>query len=188
MSIVETKLLTAEQFHALPSSLGPLELVRGEVVKVNVPGFRHGNICRRIAGALDRYLEQHDIGDFTTNDSGIVTERRPDSVRGPDIAYFSYERLPPDEDPEAYPDVAPEIVWEVVSPGDSWTKVLDKVREYLLSNVLVACVIDPKPRTFTTFLPDRPEEVLKVGDIWRAAEILPGFELPLDKVFRRGRK
>src|SRR4051794_542671 len=103
MSVVESKPITAEDFFELPPSLGPLELLRGELVKVNVPGFRHGNICRRIAGALDRYLEQHDIGDFTTNDSGIITERGPDSVRGPDIAYFSYQRLPQDQDPEHYP-------------------------------------------------------------------------------------
>ena len=35
-----------------------------------------------------------DLGRVVTNDSGIVTQRDPDTVRGADVAYYSYARLP----------------------------------------------------------------------------------------------
>ena len=44
MATVET-LLTTEEFHLLPDDGQPLELVRGRVVVMNMPGFRHGEIC-----------------------------------------------------------------------------------------------------------------------------------------------
>lgn len=186
MSTAGTRLITAEEFYQLPDDGIPRELVRGEIVVMNVPGFRHGNVCARIGAALGSYLERHDIGDFTCNDSGMVTERNPDSVRGPDVAYFSYQRLPKEYNPETYPNVAPEIVWEVMSPWDRWKDLLGKVHEYLQANVLVVCVIDPERQQFVTYYPDRPEERINLGDVWREPAILPEFELPLEKVFRRG--
>jgi Uma2 family endonuclease len=75
-----------------------------------------------------------------------------------------------------------------MSPNDGWSRMLTKVQEYFRANVLVACIIEPQQRLFRTYYPDRPEETLKIGDTWREPTILPGFELPLEKVFLRGRK
>ena len=61
------------------------------------------------------------------------------------------------------------------------------VAEYLEAGVLVVCVVDPKRQCFVTYYPDRPEETIGMGEVWRAAEILPGFEMPVQRVFGRGR-
>src|SRR5438045_3073694 len=121
MSTVETRPITAKEFWEM-GDLGPCELVRGKIVPMSPPGWRHGRIAGRIFAILDRYLEDHDIGRGVVNDSGVVTESDPDTVRGADVMYHSYQRLPKDQEPDDYPELPPEIVWEVMSPGDRWPK------------------------------------------------------------------
>src|ERR1041385_6149276 len=105
-------LMTAEEFLLLPDPGRPMELVRGRIVMMNVPYYRHGKICSRIDRFLGNFVEDHDLGTVVSNDAGVVTERGPDTVRGADVAYYSYHRIPKDVDPEGYPDVSPELVFE----------------------------------------------------------------------------
>ena len=188
MSVVETHLLTAQEFFELGDSLGRAELIRGKVVPMNPPGWWHGNIGSRICHYLEAYLEDNDIGRSATLDSGVVTEHDPDTVRGADVSYYSYARLPADDAPADYPVEAPEIIWEVVSPSDRWKNVEEKVQEYLQAGVLLVCVVDSIRECTVTYYPDRPEQRLVRGEVWTASEILPGFEMPLDKLFRKRRQ
>ena len=48
----------------------------------------------RRGGSLGNFVEEHDLGRVMSNDSGVITERDPDTVRGADVAYYSYARLP----------------------------------------------------------------------------------------------
>lgn len=187
MSIADTKLVTAAEFLRMPD-LGPCELVRGRIELTNPPGFRHGRVGARICYLLERYLEKNDIGRAATLDAGVVTEHDPDTVRGADVLYYSYQRLPADQDPDDYPELPPEIILEVLSPGNVHSKMLVKVGEYLEAGVLFVCVVDPQRKTFVTYFPDRPEETIGAGETWRAESILPGFDLPLDDVFESRRK
>jgi len=151
---------------------------------MNVPGARHGSVALRFGHELLNYLDKHDLGRAMSNDTGIVTHRDPDSVRGADVSYYSYHRLPKDaEVPEGYPDVAPEIVIEVLSPDDRPKDVLAKLAEYLQVGVLVVCVVDPQRRCVTLYYPDRPEETLAEDAELSFAEILPGFSLPVGRLF-----
>jgi Uma2 family endonuclease len=183
MSTVDVKTITAAEFLNMPD-MGACELVRGRIVPMNPPGLRHGRIGSRIDFLVNVYLQEHDIGQTAILDTGVVTERDPDTVRGADVMFHSYQRMPRDVEPDDYPEVPPEIIWEVLSPHDRRQKVLAKVAEYLEAGVLIVCVVDPKRRCFTSYFPDRPEETLQMGQSWQAPEILPGFELPLEKVFR----
>lgn len=180
MSTVETKLITAQEFFALPDS-EPCELVCGKVVTMNPPGWRHGNIAGWIMGRLAQYLDRINLGRLSS--CGVITEREPDTVRGADVCFYSYTRLPREVEPDDYPELPPEIIWEVLSPGNRWKDVLAKVSEYLEAGVLQVCIVDPKRRCFVTYYPDRPDETINEDDIWRAEEILPGFELPVKRVF-----
>jgi Uma2 family endonuclease len=183
MSTVDVKPITAAEFFDMPD-MGPCELIRGKVVLMSPPGWRHGRIGSRINYLVETYLEQNDIGRTAILDTGVVTERDPDTVRGADVMFHSYQRMPRSVEPDNYPDVPPEIVWEVLSPNDRRQKVLAKVAEYLEAGVLIVCIVDSKRKCLTSYYPDRPEETLQLGQSWQAANILPGFEMPLEKVFR----
>src|SRR5690242_16738431 len=106
------RLLTAEEYARLPDSGVPTELVEGRIVEMNVPNFRHGWLCIRIGKLLATYVDERDLGYVLGNDAGMVTERDPDTVRGPDISFFSYSRIPNGADPDGYAEVAPEVVFE----------------------------------------------------------------------------
>ena len=87
MSIAE-KLLTIDEYAKLPDA-GYNELVRGRIVEMNPPTPKHGKVCGRISFFLNLFISTHDIGHVTTNDSGVITERNPDTIRGADVAFIA---------------------------------------------------------------------------------------------------
>jgi Uma2 family endonuclease len=141
-------------------------------------------LCGKTAHALRSYLDERDIGYAVSNNSGVVTRRNPDSVRGPDVAFFSYQRVPKERGRlKGYPPEPPEIAFEVLSPSDEWKEVLTKVAEYLKAGVLVVCVVDPGEDEVRLYFPDRRDETL-TGDAEIAfPAILPGFSLKVADLF-----
>ena len=143
-TLPSTPLITAEQFGRMPDDGTITELVRGRILRMPVPRPYHGFICGRAFRYLDRYAEEKQSGTAFSNDSGVITEREPDTVRGPDVSYYSFSRLPAGSiAQEEYYEVVPELVVEVRSPSDRWQKILLKVSEYLSVGVSVVVVIDP---------------------------------------------
>lgn len=181
MATADTRLITAEEFWQMPD-LGPAELVRGEIVTMNPPGYRHGLVCSNIDFEIRLYLRDHDLGTVVTNDSGIVTERNPDSVRGGDVSFYRYDQVPRGSAPQGYPGVAPAVVWEVLSPDDRWKETVVKIAEYLQAGVLAVCIVDPDERTLTNYFPDKPPQQLGDADAWSLPEVFPGLEVPASRI------
>lgn len=179
----QARLMTAEDYFRLPTDGRVTELVRGKVEEMNPPGFRHGKRCARIAYLLSRFLEEHDLGHVVGNDAGVVTERDPDTVRGADVAFYSYRRVPKDAEPEGYPEAIPELVIEVLSPTDSWARILRKVSEYLEAGVLVVCLVDPNQGRVFVHRADAPAEELTKGDEFAIPDVLPEFRVPVRQFF-----
>ena len=88
------KLLTAEEFMAADLGEGTFELVRGEVVEVPPPMPEHGRVCVNVGFVLETYGRQSGLGYALSNDSAVVTERGPDTVRGADVCFYSHARWP----------------------------------------------------------------------------------------------
>lgn len=176
--------MTAEEFLQLPESLGRIELVRGEIVKMPPTGFAHGIICGNVYRILWHFADANNLGRVTTNDSGVVTQRRPDSVRGPDVCYYSFDRLPADAAPNGYPTVPPDLTVDVKSPTDRWRPLLEKMTELLSSGVTVACVIDPERRQAQLFRDDAPVQIVDDTGVLEFPEVLPGFQVPLADILR----
>src|SRR5688572_14477218 len=130
MSTTSAPALTAEQFAALPDPADGArqELVRGVVVAMPPPRFRHGKLQFHVAKVLDRFVEPRGLGQVVT-ETGVVTARDPDSVRAPDVSYWSVGRVPLDAEPDVYPEAAPDLCVEILSPGVSRRATRDKLRE-----------------------------------------------------------
>jgi Uma2 family endonuclease len=182
MASVET-LITAEEFGRMSDDGRRTELVQGRVVELPPPKLRHGKICHRVSLLIGIHVEAHDLGHVVINDTGIITERNPDSVRGADIAFYSYARMPKGPMPESYSGVAPDLVIEVRSPSDRWRDIHAKVAEYLKIGVLVVCVLDPEPRTAHLYYPDQADRALGPDDELTFPECLPGFSVPVRRFF-----
>ena len=177
-------LMTAEEYAVLPDPHGyPTELVKGVVITMVPPMPRHGEICSQIIYLLRMYLDKHPIGRVLSNDSGVITERDPDTVRGADIAFYSYRRVPKGPLPAGLLEVKPELVFEVRSPNERWGALHVKVAEYLKSGVQVVCVVDDDTRTIHAFYADRGTQVFAEADEFSSADILGDFRMKVRRFF-----
>ncbi len=147
------------------------------------PGYRYGKVCNQAGRILGNYVEEHRLGTVLNNDAGVITERNPDTVRGPHIAYYSFARMPAESVPVGYPDAPPEIVVEVLSPHDRWPEVLGKAAEYLRAGVSVVCVLDPEARSATVCRADGPPQVLAADQELALPELHAGFRVPVARFF-----
>ena len=181
-TLIKQTLHSAEEFLELVDLEGPVELVRGEIVEMPQPKPRHGQVCLTM-GALLRTFAHERHGHVLSNDVSVVTRRNPDTVRGADVCYISYAKVPKGPLPDGFLPAPPDLVVEVRSPTDRWKDILEKVVEYLNADVTIVFVLDPTTETGRIYRSDRDEEQLKNGDLVRFEDVLPGFSVPLKQLF-----
>ena len=101
----------------------------------------------------------------------------------PDIAYFSAETSPLDERVTGYAEVAPDLVVEITSPGDSRREINDKALMWLSFGVRLVWVVDPERRTVDVHRTNRPVVTLNDADALDGLDVLPGFTCQVRTVF-----
>jgi Uma2 family endonuclease len=189
MSTVETatKLMTADEFydfvHRPENADRFLELVRGEVIELASPTKPHGFLCANVARIVGNYTFQRKKGYVTSNDTGVIVERDPDTVRGPDVAMYE-DAVVIEEIHPKYGEVPPLLAVEVLSPEDRASQILRKIAEYIKSGVKLVWVVDLESRSVTVYRPDKPQEVLTGDQELTGDGILPGFRCKISEVFR----
>lgn len=176
---VEENLLTAEEYWAT-CDIENTELIDGKVVKLMPPGFDHGEIAGNIFAALKTFLRKNKLGRVSV-EGGFKLRRKPDTVRGPDVSFISYEKLG-EQSTHAFIEGTPTLAVEVVSPGDLWSQVEKKVQLYLETGTEVVWIVDPHTETVTVRTPDESRLSDKSGTLL-GDPILPGFKLPIKEIF-----
>ena len=184
MASVTQKPITAAEFAQMPNPPdgSRQELVRGEIITMPPPGFRHGARQVRACTLLDHYAMTNRSGRVTVK-SGVVTEHDPDTVRGPDVAYWSVERLPLDQEPEGYPTVAPDLAVEILSPSNRGPRIREKVREFFAAGVRMVWVISPEDRTVAVYRTPDEGQLLHEPAQLTGADVLPGFSCRVADLF-----
>ncbi|TWU06614.1 hypothetical protein CA54_50110 [Symmachiella macrocystis] len=177
-----TILITAEEYLLQAESDRPTELVEGVMYTMNPPGFRHGQICNTIGRLLGNFVDEQQTGTVVCNDSGVITQRNPDTVRGADVAYYSYQTVPRGQAPEGYPPGPPDIVFEVLSPNDQVANIKQKTSEYLRVGVAVVCVVDDRQRSIATYRAGDQTDVFDETDELTFPNELPDFAVPVSRI------
>lgn len=178
------KLLTIEEYLRLPDSGTPTELVRGRVVEMNPPFPYHGFVCGNVYDALRSFVKLNNLGRVMSNDSGVVTERDPDTLRGADVCFYSFTRLPPGPLPrDRYLDVLPELVFEVQSPSERRSEVLRKVTEYLAAGVTAVGVVNPETTTVVIYRDNEDPQTFAADAELTIPDVLPGFRVVVRQFF-----
>jgi Uma2 family endonuclease len=177
-------LLTAEEFFALPepSDGSRQELVRGKVVTMPNPGFEHGEVQLAIGALLRGFAKSQGLGRVVT-ESGVVTDRKPDTVRGPDVSFYSKERLPLDKRVIGYHDQAPDLCIEVVSPSNTKKELRAKIKEFFFAGVRMVWVIDPEDRSVTILRAPDEGRTLWGDSLFDGGDVLPGFSCKVSDLF-----
>ncbi len=109
-------LLTAEDLLRLDSEGVRGELVRGVLHETMSSGHRHGEIVVNLGTALHNFVKPRKLGSLVASDSGVWLEKDPDTVREPDIAFTSAEKIPPGTIIPGYSEEVPDLVVEIKSP------------------------------------------------------------------------
>jgi Uma2 family endonuclease len=174
--------LSIEEFLARHGDTPRVELIQGVVKEYPMPGLEHGKICMKIGALIFNHVEARDLGHVMSNDSFVRTGR--DSVRGADVLFYSYERLPKGQPiPRTMHQQVPDLVVEVKSPSDNWTELFGKVVEYLRAGVRVVVLLDPESATASVYRPNELQRVLHNGDELTLPDVLPGFAVPVNRLF-----
>jgi Uma2 family endonuclease len=153
------------------------ELYNGKVV-FKMPNLAHGVIQINISEPIRNYLKTNPIGLVSGDTNFRLWPERATSSRAPDVSFILNERLP--EDLYRYPAMAPDLAVEILSPGDGFEQVMEKVDEYLSQGVKVVWVIISRTREV---LVCTHQSKHIVRDVLSAPELLPGFELPVQEIF-----
>jgi Uma2 family endonuclease len=178
-----TEWLTVAEFAARPDPGYPEELVRGQIVAMPPPTPRHGQICSKTDRLFGTFADEHDLGHVLCNDSGVITERDPDTMRGADVSFYSYAKVPRGKIPNGYLDVVPDVVVEVRSEDDRWTEILAKVHEYLAAGVGVVVVLDSETESASVFRPDQPPQKLGPDEELTIPDVLGDFRVAVRRFF-----
>ncbi len=176
--------ITAEELLGLPDTGVRYELVAGELHEMPPAGGEHGYVGGRALRRLGRFLDQNrDVGgDLFAAETGFRIARNPDTVRAPDVAYVSAARLPQAR-VSGYPDMAPDLVVEVVSPHDTASEVQGKAEAWLRAGVQIVWVLYPTTRSAMVYKADGSVQLLHEGDSIQGEAVLPGFACRLSELF-----
>jgi Uma2 family endonuclease len=181
-----TKPMTAEEFyhwvHRPENRDKHFELEEGEVVEMSLPGKKHCLVCGNGVRLLGNYTHLNQNGNVIPNDLGIILERDPDTVRGPDIALY-LETIAFDEQESKYSDILPKLIVEVISPNDRWTKMQKRIMTFLRKGVKMVWLLDPEDHTVTVYLPNASHVVLEGDDEVSGFGILPNFSCKASDFF-----
>ena len=158
-----------------------VELVRGVLVVREPAGFRHGAVSAALARLLGDHVAAHRLGLVLAAETGFQLATAPDTVRAPDVAFVSRERLP-DPEPAGYAALAPDLVVEVLSPGDRPGETLAKVGDWLNAGTRIVWVVDPRRRVVHVYRQDGSESLLDESDALDGEDVVPGFRCPLREI------
>ncbi len=84
---------------------------------------------------------------------------------------------------EACP-VVPELVVEIISPGQTFGELAGKARDYLDAGVLRVWTVDSKAQSITVFYPDAPPQTYK-GETLVIDSLFEGLEFSVEDVFKK---
>lgn len=180
--IAEEPLLTAEEFARFHTG-DPVELVNGVVRPLQMGEFQHGCVCANIGYELAKHARETDFERACCNNSFVLVKRNPDTVRGPDVALYSHEQLAKGKSQGGLLLSVPDVVVEVVAESEVYLDAFRNVPEYLIVGVRVIVVFYLKSQAVNIFRDDAPPETIRLSDTLTIPDVLPGFTVPLAKLF-----
>jgi len=119
MSATISQLVTADELLTMPHNGFRYELVRGELKQKSPSGSEHGVTVVHLTWPLAQHVKDNHLGIVFGAETGFKITTNPDTVRAPDIAFVSHERIPATGIPRGFWPGAPDLAVEVVSPGDT---------------------------------------------------------------------
>jgi Uma2 family endonuclease len=159
------------------------ELVDGTLVEKGM-GHKEAAVGLELGALLWTFLQQHDLGYCTGADD--LVRVMPKLVRGPDVAFVSWETRPERVIPqEQISTKVPDLAVEVLSPSNTRKEMQIKLKEYFLGGVKLVWIIDPEKRTAEAYTAPDAKTAIPADGVLDGGSVLPGFSLPLATLFAK---
>ena len=187
------RLMTVEEFLALPDDGVDRELIRGELREYpEEPPKRFATLrdwpIARLLSRLDQRLnnwvdlQTDSRGVFVSGEVGFQLLGNRDSLVGIDIAYVSNELIAATPPSQSTFDGPPLLAIEILSPSDTFGRIAEKVEVYLQSGV-TTWIVDPEFQTVTIHRPKNEAIMFNRDDELIGDPELPNFRLKLAELF-----
>jgi Uma2 family endonuclease len=175
-----TQALTLAEFLALPESDTAYELIDGQAIPKMSPKFFHSNAQKNLLFLLDPWSQ----GRGRVVPEWAVTLKRngKDWVPVPDLLYVSNDRLTAGWMADEACPVPPELVIEIISPGQTFGEMTEKATDYLAAGVSRVWVLDSQAKSVTVFLPEALPKTYR-GNTAIADVLLPDLQLTPQQIF-----
>ena len=179
----EVQVMTADELLALPRGQFRYELINGELITMSPAGHTHGRIIIRLTVPLAQHVKQNGLGEVYAAETGFKLKSNPDTVRAPDIAFITRERVKDVGETKGYWPGAPDLAVEVLSPDDRVSDVEQKISEWLEAGSKQVWVVSPKMQTVTVYRSTTDIEVLAENETLGGGDVVPGFKFPISEIF-----
>ena len=177
-----TSKLSLQEFLDLPESNDRCELVEGRLQAKMSPKYKHTNLQGRLYRLIDDWCNQQQCGRVCPEWGVVLQRRSEDWVPIPDLTYVSYEQLPALWEEDEPCPVVPELVIEIISPGQTFGELTEKATNYLLAGVDRVWVVDTKAQSVTVERRDDLPQTVR-GDEVITDLLLPGLLVPIALLF-----
>ena len=174
---------TASELYAMPDDGFRYELVKGELRRMSSSGGEHAIIIGRLTMRLGRHVEAKNLGVYFGAEGGFKLASDPDTVRAPDLAFVSHENMPATGIAKNFWPGAPDLAVEVISPGDTYNEVNEKVEDWLGAGTRAVWIVDPRRRSVSVYRSMTDVTLLSEGDELGGGDVVPGFRCKVAEVF-----
>ena len=181
MTTTRRRSLTLEQFLALPERKPALEYADGEVSQKVSPKGPHSAVEVEVALVIDRFARPARVARAFTETRTTFAGRS----YVPDVVVYRWQRVPTTAAGEIADDflLPPDIAIEIVSPGQSLTKLQNRCRWYVEHGVQIAVLIAPPRREVYRYHAVEGELTLTGDDHIDLRDVLPGLQFSVNALF-----
>ena len=176
-----TDLITADELLQMKDDGFRYELVRGELIKMSPAGHQHGRIVLNLTTPLDQFVRANQLGAVYAAETGFKLAE--DMVRAPDAAFIRRERVEAVGLTTGFWPGAPDLAAEVVSPGDTYAEVEDKIADWLDAGTRLVVVVNPSTQTVALHYSRSDIRILTTDDVLDGGEVVPNWTLPVRDIF-----
>jgi Uma2 family endonuclease len=185
--VVNTLRWTVRDLEVMPDEGGwkRYQIIDGELIVTRAPHYRHQDAAGQLHIYLGNWSKQTGLG-IALQTPGVVFS--PTDAVIPDLVWISHDRLAQGTDAAGHLTVAPELIVEVLSPGEQ-NQRRDrevKLKLYSIHGVQEYWIVSWQQGTIEVYR--RSDTHLQLTTTLLAQDtlsspLLPGFSAPLQEIF-----
>lgn len=177
--------ITAEDLLRLPDDGYRFcsELVNGELIIKPLADAVHGFLAMKVSCRLAEHVQSRKLGQVHATGTGFRLASNPDTVRAPDAAFISRQRIEEIGDVEGYWPGPQDLAVEVISPNDTYTEVEDKVLSWLDAGTRMVIVLNPRQQNVAVYRSRTDIAILTKSDTIDGKDVVPGWTLAIEDLF-----